>query len=220
MSALESFEGLRRRSPSSLPSPLRKRGRQVDTPSGEVTRLLGNVRGGDRGAFDRLVEVVYGELRVLARAQLRREHGNVSLEATALVHEAYERLADHANLDWEGRAHFFGVAARAMRQVLVDHARRRNAAKRGGDWDRTSVSLAALGASQRLDEFLALDQALERLEPRQRQVVEYKFFAGLTDREIAALLGVSSKSVQRDWVKARAWLYRDLYPDRDPEDGA
>jgi RNA polymerase sigma factor (TIGR02999 family) len=190
----------------------------VDIPPGEVTRLLGHVRGGDRGAFDRLVEVVYAELRQLARAQLRRERGEVTLDATALVHEAYERLADHADLDWEGRAHFFGVAARAMRQVLVDHARKRNAAKRGGGWDRASISLALLGRSANLEEILALDEALARLEPRQRQVVEYRFFAGLTDREIAALLGVSSKSVQRDWAKARAWLYRDLYanPEEDP----
>lgn len=179
---------------------------------GDVTRMLQELRGGDRAALDRLVPVVYDELRGLARAQLRRERGHVTLEATALVHEAYERLVGHAAIDWECRAHFYGVAARAMRQVLVDRARRRRAAKRGGGWERTTLSNRAIAMDVRFDELLALDEAMEKLEPRQRRVVEYRFFGGLTEEEIAGLLGISAKSVQRDWVKARAWLYRELYP--------
>ncbi|MEJ2320245.1 MAG: sigma-70 family RNA polymerase sigma factor [Gemmatimonadales bacterium] len=179
---------------------------------GDVTRLLEAVRGGERNALDRLLPIVYEELRVVAGRQLGRERPDHTLHATALVHEAYVKLAG-GGVDAVDRAHFLAIAARAMRQVLVDHARRRMAAKRGGDWAVTTLSDGHNPVDFRPEEMLALDRALERLEPRQRQVVEYRFFAGMEEAEIAAVLGVSERTVRRDWVKARAWLYRELYPE-------
>lgn len=178
---------------------------------GEVTRLLAAARQGQEGALERIVPLVYDELRRLARRELSREHGARTLQATALVHEAYAKLASGAPPHAEGRAHFLSIAARAMRQVLVDEARRRRTDKRGGDWVRTTLSRGAHAVEVALDDCLALDQALEQLEPRQRQVVEYRFFGGLEEQEIADLLGVTARTVRRDWVKARAWLYRTLY---------
>jgi len=180
-------------------------------PEGEVTRLLRAARAGETGALDRVVPLVYDELRRLARRELSREHGARTLQATALVHEAYAKLASGAAPAAEGRAHFLSIAARAMRQVLVDEARRRRSAKRGGDWIRTTLSGGAQAVDIALEDFIALDEALERLEPRQRQVVEYRFFGGLEEEEVAQLLGVNKRTVRRDWVKARAWLYRALY---------
>ncbi len=179
---------------------------------GDVTRLLEAVRGGERNALDRLLPIVYEELRVVAGRQLGRERPDHTLHATALVHEAYVKLAG-GGVDAVDRAHFLAIAARAMRQVLVDHARRRMAAKRGGDWAVTTLSDGHNPVDFRPEEMLALDRALERLEPRQRQVVEYRFFAGMEEAEIAAVLGVSERTVRRDWVKARAWLYKELYPE-------
>jgi len=185
-------------------------------PTGEVTRLLGQVRGGDRAAFDQLLPLVYDELRRIARGQLRRERREHTLFPTALVHEAYIKLIDQAAVDWQGKAHFLGVAARCMRQILVDYARRRNAEKRGGDWARTTLTHRDLGIDVPLEELVTLDAALDRLDQldsRLRQVVEYRFFAGMTEDEIAEVLGVSTRTVQRDWLKARAWLYKELYPE-------
>ena len=179
---------------------------------GDVTRLLEAVRGGERNALDRLLPIVYEELRAVAGRQLGRERPDHTLHATALVHEAYVKLAG-GGVDAVDRAHFLAIAARAMRQVLVDHARRRMAAKRGGDWAVTTLSDGHNPVDFRPEEMLALDRALERLEPRQRQVVEYRFFAGMEEAEIAAVLEVSERTVRRDWVKARAWLYRELYPE-------
>lgn len=179
---------------------------------GDVTRLLEAVRGGERDALDRLLPIVYEELRAVAGRQLGRERPDHTLHATALVHETYVKLAG-GGVDAVDRAHFLAIAARAMRQVLVDHARRRMAAKRGGDWAVTTLSDGHNAVEFRPEEMLALDRALERLEPRQRQVVEYRFFAGMEEAEIGEVLEVSERTVRRDWVKARAWLYRELYPE-------
>jgi len=178
---------------------------------GEVTRLLQAVREGEAGSLDRLVALVYDELRVLARRQLARERAGHTLHATALVHEAYMKMAG-SPIDASGRAHFLAIAARAMRQILVDHARRKQAQKRGGDWEVTTLTDGARSVEFKPDEMLALDRALDELDERQRQVVECRFFGGMEESEIATVLGVSERTVRRDWVKARAWLYRSLYP--------
>lgn len=185
--------------------------------SGEVTRLLGNLRGGDQAAHDELYPLVYGELRRVAQRVLSSERAGHTLQATALVNEAYLKLA-HAG-GAENRLHFIRIAARAMRQVLVDHARRKLADKRGGDVIHTVVDDKPIGLDARPEELMALDQALERLEkqdPRLRQIVECRFFGGLTEGEMADLLGVTTRTVQRDWAKARAWLYRELYQKQPP----
>jgi len=178
---------------------------------GELTGLLRAAREGDRDALDRLVPLVYDDLRRLARRQLRHEARPRTLQATALVHEAYVKLSAGAALEARDRAHFLAIAARAMRQVLVDEARRRRAGKRGGDWVRTTLAEGRHAVDMDPDELIALDRALEELEPRQRQVVELRFFGGLEETEIAAALGVSDRTVRREWVKARARLYRLLY---------
>ena len=185
------------------------------TSSGEVTRLLHQARDGDRLAVDRLVALVYADLKEIARGQLRRERIDHTLDATSLVHEAYMKLAAPAGLASNDRAHFLGIAARAMRQVLVDHARRVKAEKRGGGWSRTTLGGKAFSIDVEPEALLALDDALNQLEERQRQVVELRYFAGLTEEEAAEVLGVSERTVRRDWIKARAWLYRILYPDGD-----
>lgn len=180
------------------------------TLPGDVTRLLGAVRRGESGALDRIYPAVYEELRGVAERQLRRERPGHTLHPTALVHEAYMKLSGGA-VDASTRAHFLAIAARAMRQVLVDHARRKGTRKRGGEWQATTLTDGA--ATLELDpaELIALDEALESLDERQRQVVECRFFGGMEETEIAAALGVSERTVRRDWVKARAWLYRRLY---------
>lgn len=179
----------------------------------EVTGLLRAAGDGDREAFDRLFPLVYAELRAMADRQLRGEAVGHTLQATALVHEAYLKLAvPDGAAAWSDRAHFFGIASRAMRQVLVDHARRRRAGKRGGAWSRTTLSGKPLALDTDPEELLALDAALEGLEPRQREIVEMRFFGGMTEEEVAAVLGVSDRTVRREWVKARAWLYDALYP--------
>lgn len=190
----------------------------MQADSGDITRLLQDAREGDRAAFDRLLPLVYGELRRVAQRQLRDERPGHTLDATGLVNEAYLRLVGQVRVDWQGRAHFFGIAARAMRQILVDYARRRTAEKRGGDWQRVTLTSRGLGLEIPLEELLSLDAALDRLEemePRLRQVVEHRFFAGMTEEEIAEVLGVTPRTVRRDWVKARAWLYKELYRDRE-----
>ena len=182
---------------------------------GEVTQLLHGARDGDRGAFGRLLPLIYDELRAIARRQLRREEVGHTLQPTALVHDAYLKLVDQTQVGWRDRAHFFGIAARAMRQVLIDYARRRSAAKRGGGVVRTTLSDQTLALDVPLDELLSLDDALTRLggvDARLRQVVEYRFFGGMAEEEIAEVLGVSTRTVQRDWLRARAWLYAELYP--------
>ena len=187
--------------------------------AGVVTRLLSAVRGGDRDALDRLIPIVYEELRGIARRHLNREYGERTLHATALVHEAYLKLVGSENIAAVDRAHFLAMMSRAMRQVLIDAARRRNAAKRGGGWLRATLSAGQDAIELPLDDLIALDAALEKLEPRQRQIVECRYFGGMEELEIAALLGVSDRTVRREWVKARAWLYRELYGG-SPEPGS
>ncbi len=182
---------------------------------GEVTQLLHGARDGDPGALDRLLPLIYDELQAIARRQLKREQVGHTLQPTALVHDAYLKLADQARVEWRDRAHFLGIAARAMRQVLIDYARRRGAEKRGGDAVRTTLSNQELALDLPLEELLALDDALDQLagvDERLRQVVEYRFFGGMSEAEIAEVLGVSTRTVQRDWLRARAWLYAKLYP--------
>jgi RNA polymerase sigma factor (TIGR02999 family) len=183
-------------------------------PAHEVTGLLQRLRSGDAEAKERLFPMVYEELRQVARRALRRERPDHTLRPTELVHEAFLKLTG-AEGGWQNRAHFLGVAARAMRQILVDHARRRLAGKRGGGM--VATTLEDIGAEKGLppEEILALDSALERLElqdPRLRALVEYRFFGGLSDKEIAELLQVSERTVNRDWAKARAWLHKEVYP--------
>jgi RNA polymerase sigma factor (TIGR02999 family) len=180
--------------------------------TGEVTQILASLRAGDQAALDRLFPLVYQELRALARRQLRRGAHGATLQATGLVHEAYLKLAGASALDVQSRGHFLGVAARAMQQVLIDQARARLAQKRGGEWARTTLDTGDAAVDVSPDDVIALSDALAQLEPRQRQVVEYRFFAGLEEQEIAAILGVTERTVRRDWVKARAWLFRSLAP--------
>jgi RNA polymerase sigma factor (TIGR02999 family) len=184
-------------------------------PAGEVTRLLQHLQQGDAAAFDRLLPLVYASLKEIAHRQLRRHAGPPTLCTTDLVHETYLKLVRQAPVEWAGEAHFYGVAARAMRQVLVDNARRRGAAKRGGD-ARLTLTSQQLTFELNATELLALDEALDRLDRlnrRLRQVVEYRFFAGMEEQQIAQLLGVSTRTVERDWTKARLFLHRELYPE-------
>jgi RNA polymerase sigma factor (TIGR02999 family) len=180
--------------------------------AGEVTRLLSDVRSGDREAFDRLLSLLYGELREVAERQLRRGNDR-TLHATALVHEVYVKLSDQSAIPSNDRAHFLAIAARAMRQVLIDRARKRHAEKRGGGWARTTLAGKALQSTIATEDLLALDQALESLDERQRQGVECRFFGGLTEQETAEALEISERTVRRDWVTARARLYSLLYPE-------
>jgi RNA polymerase sigma factor (TIGR02999 family) len=182
--------------------------------TGDVTQLLLGLRAGDQGAEGRLLEVVYAELHRLAAALMRRERPDHTLQPTALIHEAYVHLIDQRGKDWQNRAHFFGVAALVMRRILVDHARTHLTAKRGGTQQKVSLDDEALPlTSAQSDEVLALNEALLRLarfDPRQSRVVELRFFGGLTEDETAEVLGVASRTVNRDWRMARAWLRGEL----------
>ena len=190
-----------------------------ETPDpGRITRLLEAMREGDGSAFDRLLPLVYDVLKEISRRQLRGGWNDAELRTTELVHETYLKMADQERVEWEDRAHFYAVAARAMRQVLVDEARRRGAVKRGGDRRRVTLTGRHVRFRMRPVEILALDEALDRLDvlnERQRRVVELRFFAGLTEREIAGTLDVSTRTVERDWVKARLFLHRELHPEGD-----
>jgi RNA polymerase sigma factor (TIGR02999 family) len=179
-----------------------------------VTQLLVEWGGGDRAALDRLLPLVFDELRRLAASYLRRERAGHTLQPTALVNEAYLRLVDQEGAQWQNRAHFFGIAANLMRQILVDHARQRSADKRGGSQlQRLSLTQAERLVRQEELDVLALNEALERLaefDPQQARIVELKFFGGLTIEETAEVLGVSHATVEREWKLARAWLRREL----------
>jgi RNA polymerase sigma factor (TIGR02999 family) len=180
--------------------------------STEVTQILLNWREGDTEAAARLMPVVYEELRRLARNYLRRERVDHTLQPTALVHEAYLRLVDDSAVSWESRAHFYGIAARLMRRILVDHARARNAAKRGGLAEKVSLD-EARDLPPAANDLVALDGALEEFAltyPRKSEVVELKFFGGLEANEIAEVLQISRKTVLRDWQFAKLWLCREL----------
>lgn len=183
---------------------------------GKITSLLQDVKAGDSEAFDRLMPLVYDELQEIARRQLRGERSNHTLDTSALTHEVYLKLVDQSQVDWKNRAHFFDLAARAMRQILIDYARKRNAEKRGGDWTRTTLSTRNLRVDVQMGELLGLDEGLRRLQKmdeRASRVVELRFFGGMTEDAVAEVLDVSTRTVQRDWRKARAWLYKELYPE-------
>jgi RNA polymerase sigma factor (TIGR02999 family) len=183
--------------------------------SDDVTLILQQIESGDPRAQDRLLELVYGELRRLAAAKLSREYAAQTLQPTALVHEAWLRLGGDAQPAWENRAHFFGAAAEAMRRILIDRARKRQAVRHGGglqrvDLDGTGMEVAGPGGD---DELLAVSEALERLaaeHPRKAQLVKLRYFAGLTIEQAAATLGVSAPTAKRDWAFARAWLYQAI----------
>jgi RNA polymerase sigma factor (TIGR02999 family) len=186
------------------------RGAGRDSP--QITDLLLELRSGNPEAEERLYALVYADLRRLAHAQLRRERPDHTLGTTGLLHETYVRLVDQTRVEWRDRAHFFTAASSAMRRILVDYARRHRAARRGGSAAHFRLADDA-PAVARGEELLALDEALERLavlEPRLSQVVEYRYFGGLTERETAEVLGVTTRTVQRDWAKARGWLYQEL----------
>jgi RNA polymerase sigma-70 factor, ECF subfamily len=178
-----------------------------------VTQLLAHWSQGDEKARDALMPLVYDELRRLAASYLRRERPDHTLQATALVNEAYLRLAADDELRWQNRNHFFGVAAGVMRRVLVDHARKHQAEKRGGELNRVPLTEAIAMSQQRPSQLLALDESLARLgelDPQQAKIVELRVFAGLKVDEVASLLGISEATVKRDWSVAKAWLTREI----------
>jgi len=182
-------------------------------PPQEITQLLVDWSNGNQAALDRLMPLVYTELRQLARRYIRRESPGHTMQTTALIHEAYLRLVHQNQVRWENQAHFFGIAARLMRQILIEHARRRTRAKRGGGVGTLALDEAALVSQARAAELLALDDALERLaavDPRKSRVVELRFFGGLSVEEAARVLHIAPNTVLRDWRLAKAWLHREI----------
>ncbi|HTP69157.1 MAG TPA: sigma-70 family RNA polymerase sigma factor [Dongiaceae bacterium] len=186
-----------------------------EKPTSPVTELLARWRAGDQNALDALMPLVYSELRQLAQHYLRRERSDHTLQSTALVHEAYLRLAGQSAPQWQNRAHFFGIAAHLMRQILVEHARGRGAAKRGGGATRITLdeSFPLVAAQQNEVDVIVLDQALQdltALDAQQGRIVELRFFGGLTIEDTSEVLGISPATVKREWVTARAWLFRAM----------
>jgi len=180
---------------------------------GEITALLLAWRAGDKSAYDRLFPLMYEELHRIAHRQLAGERADHTLNTTALLHEAYLKLVDQTRAVWTDRSHFFAVAAAIMRRILVDHARRYSAAKRGSTPRHISLSDDLLPAEERAETLVALDEALSelaRIDERLSRVVECRFFAGLTEEETAQTLGVTARTVRRDWIKAKGWLHRAL----------
>jgi RNA polymerase sigma factor (TIGR02999 family) len=186
----------------------------MGTPSQQnLTELLQEWQQGNRAALDRLTSIVYDELRRIAHRYLKHERNGHTLQTTELVHEAYTRLLGKRDVDWQNRSHFFGVTAQVMRHILVDHARRRQFAKHGGDVRHVSLDNAAVMTQQRAAELVALDEALlelEQIDPRKSRVVELRYFGGLSLEETAEALEVSLMTVRRDWRAAKAWLYRRM----------
>jgi RNA polymerase sigma factor (TIGR02999 family) len=181
--------------------------------AGDVTRLLQQLRAGNAQAADKLVPLIYEELRRLAAACMRRERSGHTLQATALVHEAYLKLMGQRNVEWHDRAHFFAVAATLMRRVLLDHARKRHTAKRGGAPHKATLEDSLLISDEHLDDVLALDQCLTRLaaiDPQQAKLVELRFFAGMNVEEVAEIMSISTATVKREWASAKAWLNREM----------
>ncbi|MEO5717451.1 MAG: sigma-70 family RNA polymerase sigma factor [Chthoniobacterales bacterium] len=182
-------------------------------PRDQATRLLVDWGRGDPAAAERLMPLVYDELRMLARSYLQRERPDHTLQATGLVHEAYMRMVDQTTATWQNRAHFFWLAAQAMRRILVEHARRHRAEKRGGGLEKVELDEELSPAAGRSVDLLALDEALNKLaqlRPQQSQIVELRFFGGMTIEEVAEVLAVSSRTVKREWRMARAWLRRAM----------
>ena len=186
----------------------------MDSGAGDVTQLLKAMHAGDPSAAQNLLPLVYAELHRLASAYMRRERPDHTLQATALINEAYLRLAGE-DIDWDSRAHFIGLAAHVMRQVLVDHARAHAAQRRAGGLQRVEITDDLAISPERLDEVAFIDEALTRLaaiNPRQARVVEMRYFGGLSVEQIARILGIAPRSVKRDWSLARIWLFRELSP--------
>lgn len=184
-----------------------------DSTGGDVTDLLVAYREGDREAFEQLVPLVYHDLRRIAHRQLARRRPGATLDTTALVHETYLKLVDQARVSVSDRAHFFALAARAMRQVIVDYARQRSAAKRGGGKVAVTLDRIQVPVAEQADLMLAIDQALSRLtdlNERLTRVFECRFFVGLSEEETAEALDLSLRTVQRDWMKSKAWLRTEL----------
>src|SRR2546423_291695 len=179
----------------------------------EVTQLLIDWSNGDRTALDKLVPVVDDELRRLAHRYMSRERADHTLQTTALVNEAFVRLVKRRNVQWQNRAHFFGIAAQLMRTILVDHARSHASAKRGGGAYRFELDEAMVISQQKASEVIALDEALKQLDlidPQQSRIVELRFFGGLTVEETAEVMHLSPATIKREWSTAKAWLYREL----------
>lgn len=186
---------------------------QSSPPREQVTRILADWSGGDPGAPEQLIPLVYEELRRLARSYLDRERPDHTLQATALVHEAYLQLVDQRTATWQNRAHFLGVAAQSMRHILVDHARTHRAEKRGGDQEKLAFDEGHEFSDERTIDLVALDDALKDLasfDQRQSEIVEMRFFGGLTNEEIGEVLQISPRTIKRDWRLARAWLRREI----------
>ena len=186
-----------------------------------ITDALCALRNGAPDAMERLAPLVYEQLKRIARRQLRAEAPGHTLSTTALVHEAYLKLVDQTRAEWQDRGHFYAVASGAMRRILVDYARRYRAARRGGDDGKPARAITLdnieIANAERADELVALDEALERLgrfDERQARVVECRFFGGLTEEETASALGISQRTVAREWVTARGWLFQELRRDQ------
>jgi RNA polymerase sigma-70 factor (ECF subfamily) len=178
-----------------------------------VTQLLSEMQSGKTGAADELLPMVYQELRRIAGSYMRRERADHTLQATALVHEAYLQLVDQTRVDWKNRAHFFGVAAQLMRRILVEHARSHHAQKRGGDASKLALEEVINYFPQKEMTLVSLDDALhelERMDPRQSRIVELRFFGGLTTEEVSEVMGISTATIEREWRAARAWLHSQL----------
>jgi RNA polymerase sigma factor (TIGR02999 family) len=192
---------------------MQERSFRVPSSSETITDLLIRWREGDKAALDNLIPLVYKELRRMASYYMRHRRPGDTLQTTALINEAYLRLVDHKNMRWQNRAHFFAVAAQAMRRILVDHARSRNAAKREGDGLKVSLDEAADVCQQRAEELITLDDALKelaRFDARKNRIVELRYFGGLSVEETAQVLEVSEVTVKREWRAARLWLLRAM----------
>jgi RNA polymerase sigma factor (TIGR02999 family) len=200
--------------PASAPPPMAQgRGLVQGNSSDQVTQLLVRWRGGDHEALDALMPIVYADLRRMARQYLQRERSDHTLQSTALVHEAYVRLIGQKLPQWQNRAHFFGVAARLMRQILVEYARSHQAAKRGGSACKVTLDEGLMLPQKSEVDVVLLDDALQdlaRLDPQQSRIVELRFFAGLSIDDTSEVLGISPATVTRDWTTARVWLYREI----------
>lgn len=188
-----------------------------EQPSTTATELLAKACAGDASALANVFPLIYTELRRLAERQLQQEADGHTLSPTALVHEAYIRMIDYTRMQWNGRAHFMAIAATAMRRILVDRARSHRTLKRGGALRRIPIESVELASEERAELLIALDDALGRLKEldvRQAQVVECRFFGGMTEEETAEALGIGVRTAKRDWAKAKSWLYREIYPER------
>lgn len=186
--------------------------------SEQTSTLLEAISGGDRQAADRLMSLLYDEFRRLAADYLNRERAQHTLQPTALVHEAFLRMVNQRNVNWQGRSHFFAIGAQAMRRILVDHARQKKREKHGGGRQRIELAEGMTISKERDEDLLAIDDALEELaniDPRQAKIVELRFFGGLTVAEVAEVLGVSKRTVESEWTMVRAWLRRELSGDTD-----